>query len=260
MFLNVIILIIGQNIPPIMNQKFSEAKKTFSGRLRQFILDEINQNYGFKIEHFIQSQHEILNDKEIIFKLVKDDFRILQYVNRKLLSDKSFALEVINISPHSLELLGKEIKDDEEVVSAAIQLDGETIEYASERILNNKSFALKAVQSNGIALFSLENFQNDKEIVLAAVQRKGFMLDAASDNCKNDKEIVMTAIQNDCYSFGYAGQLLQEDKEFVMSVLKYGCKANGTLLEDIEVQWMSKKYFAIIQSIHLTFNVKFKFH
>jgi hypothetical protein len=137
---------------------------------------------------------------------------------------------------------------------------GNAIEYASKRLLNEKSMALKAVQSDGSSLCVLsENFQNDKEIVLAAVKNAGYVLMYASDTLKNDKQIVMQAIQQDSYNFAYAGDSLQQDKEFVLTILKYGCSVNGILLEDAEIQWMSKKYFAIIQSVHLTFNVTFKF-
>ena len=38
--------------------------------------------------------------------------------------------------------------------------------------------------------------KNNKDVVLAAVQRYGFALQYASDDMKNDQEVVMAAVQN----------------------------------------------------------------
>ena len=39
-------------------------------------------------------------------------------------------------------------------------------------------------------------FQNDKEVVLAAVQQNGYALYYASKELKDNKEVLLTAVQN----------------------------------------------------------------
>ncbi len=74
---------------------------------------------------------------------------------------------------------------------------------------------MEAVLQEGYALEYAKLFQNDKEIVLVAVNQEGGSLEFASEDLKNDKEVVMAAVEQDGLSLEYAGDLMKDNLEVV---------------------------------------------
>ena len=70
---------------------------------------------------------------------------------------------------------------------------------------NDKEVAVAAVQKNGWNLeYASNKLKNDKEIVLNAVQQWGGALQFASDELKNDKDIILTAVASDIDACDYS--------------------------------------------------------
>ncbi len=64
-------------------------------------------------------------------------------------------------------------------------------------------------------------WNNDKDVVLAAVKQWGWVIRFASNELKNDREVVMTAIQQWCgYALQYASDELRNDKDVVMAAVQ----------------------------------------
>ena len=51
------------------------------------------------------------------------------------------------------------------------------------------------MENFGIDLEKYKKFQNDKEVVLAAVQQNGYALQYASKELQNDREVVLAAVK-----------------------------------------------------------------
>ena len=93
---------------------------------------------------------------------------------------------------------------------------------ASQDLQNDRSFVLEAVRlarKATILEVVAERFQNDREVVLAAVQSKGRELEYASERLQNDREVVLDAIDEDPMAFSFASSALQNDREIVMRVI-----------------------------------------
>ena len=91
---------------------------------------------------------------------------------------------------------------------------------------SKKTIALNAVNKDGYNLYKLKDFQNDKDVVLAAVQQNGFALKYASEELKKDREIVLAAVRQNGYALEYASEL-KKDREIVLAAVRQ----NGYALE-----------------------------
>ncbi|MGZ3732343.1 MAG: DUF4116 domain-containing protein, partial [Parachlamydiaceae bacterium] len=99
------------------------------------------------------------------------------------------------------------------------------LEYASEELKNDKEFMLAAVQRYGSALqYASEELKSDKEFMLAVVERNGSaFLQYASEKLKSDKEFMLAAVQRYGSAIEYASEKLKSDKEFMLAaVQRYG--------------------------------------
>lgn len=76
-----------------------------------------------------------------------------------------------------------------------------------------RNSAIKAVSENSGALKNYPQFQNDREIVLAAVQKNGPSLQYASDDLKNDPDVVLEAIKNHKMALFHASKECRENSE-----------------------------------------------
>jgi DNA repair ATPase RecN len=70
-----------------------------------------------------------------------------------------------------------------------------------------------ALLKNPALLFYLDDFKNNKEVVMSAVKESYIALKYASQELKNDKEVVLEAIKNNPEAFKYASEELKNDKE-----------------------------------------------
>ena len=77
--------------------------------------------------------------------------------------------------------------------------------------LSDRDKALVEVKENGMKLKNYPAFNNDEEVVLAAVSKDGFSLEFASERLKNDKKIVLAAASKHGYALKFASEELQND-------------------------------------------------
>jgi predicted RNA-binding protein (virulence factor B family) len=62
--------------------------------------------------------------------------------------------------------------------------------------------------------------RKDREIVLAAVQQNGYVLEYADESFKKDKEVVLAAVQQNGNALKYADESLQNDPDILAIVNK----------------------------------------
>jgi hypothetical protein len=124
----------------------------------------------------------------------------------KLKDDKEFMLQMIN----------------EWTPSAQVSINiCWAFRHASDRLKDDKDVVLAAVQKHwGSLERATERLRDDKDVVLAAVQNDGFCLEFASDSLKDDKDVVLAALQTDGFSLKFASDRLKNDRGVVLAALE----------------------------------------
>ena len=92
----------------------------------------------------------------------------------------------------------------------------------------------KALES-GVSLSRYPSAQNNKELVLVAVNKKGTELFHASDELKGDKEVVMAAVSNDGDALASARGGLNDDKEIVLAAVNQSGTALRAASERLKI-------------------------
>jgi Domain of unknown function (DUF4116) len=109
-----------------------------------------------------------------------------------------------------------------------VGIDGFLLESLNDQYRQDQNIVMTAVNQNGNALqYASNDLKNDKEIVMTAVQQDGYALRYASNDLKNDKEIVMTAVQQDGYALQYVGNELRNDREIVLIAVEQNGECLG---------------------------------
>ncbi|MBR8700480.1 MULTISPECIES: DUF4116 domain-containing protein [unclassified Fusobacterium] len=102
-----------------------------------------------------------------------------------------------------------------------VSQDYKILQNLTKEQQNNKDIVLAAIQHDGRALeFASDELKDNKEVVLKAVNSNGLSLEFASDKLKNDKETVMAAIENNPDSIEFASLKLKNNKDISKETVK----------------------------------------
>lgn len=208
-------------------------------------------------ENFLKASEELRGDKDFVLSLLplikNNPFAIANGLSEELRDDKDVIMALIEKEDYSilnstsntadnllevmmafqfrfgvLEFTSERLRDDEEVALAAVQKMGDAFGYVSTRLKGNRDIFIAAVQTcrlkfageyEGFSDIS-DELKDDKEAMLIAVQRFGFLLELASDRLKDDKDIVLAAVKEDGAYLEYASKRLQEDADVLEAVKK----------------------------------------
>ena len=87
-------------------------------------------------------------------------------------------------------------------------------------VSDDKNVMLAAVTRHGFMLhFASKALRSDKEMVLAAVANHGTALMYASRALRSDKEVVLAAVTQRAFALQYASEALRADKEVVLATV-----------------------------------------
>jgi DNA-binding MurR/RpiR family transcriptional regulator len=116
--------------------------------------------------------------------------------------------------------------DDKDVVLTAIRhypyelYDGGVLKYASHELQDDRNIVLKAVQVDGTALeWASSRLQADKGVVLAAILHTKEALRMASKAMREDEEVIMIAVQQHGDVLKYASTGIQNNKGVVLAAV-----------------------------------------
>ena len=113
--------------------------------------------------------------------------------------------------------------NEKQILLKAIEADPNIIYYANEIMLNDKDFMMKLVQLNGSFLrIATPELQNDKELVIEAVTSVlgSDVLQWASITLKDDKEVILAAVNRNAHSIIHASNRLKLDNTFMSEVIR----------------------------------------
>ena len=98
---------------------------------------------------------------------------------------------------------------------------GGALEHAVNNLKKDKEIVLAAVKKRGYALeYAHKSLKKDREIVLEAVKEEGYALEYADRKFRKDREIVLEAVKNDGSAIVFANKIFRKDKEIVLEVVK----------------------------------------
>lgn len=222
--------------------------------VREALKDE--EDTDFIIEH---AGENFKNHREALLELIRTNEMAIGYGNDELVEDKAFILDAIDANPMVIQLLDESLKNDKEIVTRALmamsllgqnpaillQFVGDQLRsfakayirvlinplhlnHLDELFKNDRDIVLAAVQRNGLALlYAPLALKNDRDIVLIALQRNALALRYASLPLKNDINIVLAAVQRNGLAFQYASKALRSDKRVALEAVQ----RNGLALQ-----------------------------
>lgn len=118
--------------------------------------------------------------------------------------------------------LTENARDNKEIMLAAINENGSAFKYASERMRSDKellNLALERYSYDYPLEYASLALQNDKEIILKAMNKNSENIKFASPEIRNDPEVVMKAIKSNGSNFKYISDELKNNKDFILSAL-----------------------------------------
>jgi hypothetical protein len=101
------------------------------------LLLEILENNPFLYPHF---PAKFRYDKEIVFRAVKRNGNLLEYVSEQLRSDMELVLTAVQNDGSALQYADETLRSDKEIVKAAILKNPANIKFASDIVKNDKDF------------------------------------------------------------------------------------------------------------------------
>jgi hypothetical protein len=197
--------------------------------------------------------------------VIKEDHTILENIDKNLLNDKSFMMEMVQINPFILLFASEWLKMDRELVTTAMKEDTFAFSMASDtlrdnqnfileyikfvsslnfswllfissRLKNDRAFSLEIIKNDSNALAYLnESIRDDEIVVLAAVSKHPSSLKYASSRLKNSRSFIFKVVkENETHfpgPFRYASRDLRSDKEFILECLR--CTEDSYILNNI---------------------------
>ena len=160
---------------------------------------------------------------KIIFEAIKNQYKIINYINKELLLDRQFYIKLLTINPKIICDVPDIYKDDFEIFTLAINIDGVNIMYASDNLKDNDELGYLAVTNTGYSI----RFLSDR-----LKYSYSFMKISLTDDAKNiiyltnieDIELIKMAIASNTHKYVniymYLSNLFKINKEIILLSLK----------------------------------------
>eukprot|EP00546_Thalassionema_frauenfeldii_P013586 CAMPEP_0178916832 /NCGR_PEP_ID=MMETSP0786-20121207/12887_1 /TAXON_ID=186022 /ORGANISM="Thalassionema frauenfeldii, Strain CCMP 1798" /LENGTH=393 /DNA_ID=CAMNT_0020590269 /DNA_START=232 /DNA_END=1413 /DNA_ORIENTATION=- len=135
---------------------------------------------------------------------------------------------------------------------------GRALRHASPELRGNKHFILQVIKlqsawgSEALKFVSSE-LKNDKEVVLAAIQRTGEALEHASLELRNDKQVAIAAVENQPRAIEFASTKLKNDKELILIAVA----KDGLALEYASLELRNNKQVAMTAVANEPFAIQY---
>ena len=114
-----------------------------------------------------------------------------------------------------------------------VSINGNILYYLSNEFKENKEIVLIAVENSGYALeFVSDKFKEDEEIVIEAIKEDGNAIQFASNTLKKNKSFILEAVKRQGYILKYLDDTLKSNKEIVLEAVKNtGCSLQYASIE-----------------------------
>jgi len=158
--------------------------------------------------------NQILRDRKIALKAVKNDGWALENADKSLRADREVVLTAVKDAGSVLEYADKTLKADRELVLEAVKSSGSALEHADKSLRADRELVLEAVKNEGSALEHADKtLKADRDLVLEAVKNEGSALEHADKSLRADRDLVLEAVKDTGWALEYASKKLQNDPE-----------------------------------------------
>ncbi|CAK9044553.1 Uncharacterized protein SCF082_LOCUS25294 [Durusdinium trenchii] len=152
------------------------------------------------------------HDKDLVLAAVSGDGRCLAL--SALQDDVDFAREAVCCSAEALQFVPQELKADFSLVLDAVSADGRALRFASSHLRSERCVALAAVRSRAEAMaFAGQELLADRSFVLEALKLQGAALEHVP-HFQEDEDLVLAAVASDCSALRFSA--LRCQRSFVM--------------------------------------------
>lgn len=191
----------------------------------------IDSSIFYDFEYYISNELLKLvkyhkNDYEVIYETAsckhgrfKKLLATLKELKSKLYYDEEIVRKSVISNADSYEDIPIKYQENKDIATIAVK-NGYPVDELHESLRNDRSLILTSVTYNGKYLYRYNEYQNDLEIVLAAVRSNGLALEYASDELKNYKYVVKAAVTNVAEALTFASSDIKHDDEFIIELLK----------------------------------------
>lgn len=166
---------------------------------------------------------ELRQDQEVMLVAVQHVASALQMAPPKLLWDWSFLLGAVWLNGAVLEWAPEEFRQDRDFLLAAVQGNGAALQYVPQAFRWDRAFLLAAAQLNGGVLKYAAEFRHrgiDREIVCAAVEQDGLLLQWAGKHLRKDRAVCLAAVKQNAAALQFVREPLREDSSFLASAVE----------------------------------------
>lgn len=167
--------------------------------------------------------------------VIKEDHTILENIDKNLLNDKSFMMEMVQINPFTLMYASEWQKMDRELVTTAMDIDTFAFFMASDALKDNENFILEYMKfannfDSSWLLFISDRLKNDRAFSLEIIKHHSNVLKLLSDEMRDDETVVLAAVSKHPSSLEYASNRLKNSKSFIFKLVKENERySNGPL-------------------------------
>ena len=157
---------------------------------------------------------EYLQDDDEVFQICIDEYpELIRYASDRLKDDDKFVLRALKVDRGSylgdymmptrvpLKFVSERLKNDQKMILEAVKTNHHNLPYSDASLLKDKEFLLKCMAMNGQCWDYSNNFQNDKDICLAAVTQNGLVIERIPIDLMIDEEIALAAVKSNGYAY-----------------------------------------------------------
>lgn len=184
---------------------------------KNFMLRFINYDGKF----FYYASERLKADKDVAMEAFKKSFRNYMYFSEKLRTDRNITINAVKNSGLLLKYASASLRDDEFMVKLAVASHPKSFLYASKRLKNDKGFALKLMETAPLVFCSMpEYFRHEELLSQHAISLDPLNLACANPIFHKNREMVLNAAQKNGFILKYLTVDYFDDKEIVLKALK----------------------------------------
>lgn len=203
-----------------------------------------------KFEDFRHKNFNLFRDsEEVALVAIKRNYSAIEGVSERLRNSIEFNRQAFeaNSDVYLIQRHKDHLMQDREILKHAAKSERfPYFESQKEDLLNDRELALIAAKANGMCWGP---FKEDKEVALAAVNRKGWSLTSVSKELQNDKDVVLAAVKQDPMALMQANSEMKADKEVVREAVQKDPEAIKYADKTIQKLCYNKDAFLTLNSL-----------